>query len=123
MPVLLAKMACVLMSRRSGRRVLGSGYGPSQPSSPALWPQHLTLDNVQDQAGVLVGMEEDHVTQGAVSERWAQHRDVVLGDSKTRATGAQSPVGAGWSPPQWHPLLCLILGRVLKLSGPQFPQL
>lgn len=43
---------------------LRSDCGPSQPSSPApLWPQRLTLNNVQDQARVLIGMEEDHVPQ------------------------------------------------------------
>lgn len=61
-----------------------SGRGPRQPSSPApLEPQHLTFNDVQDQAWVLIGMEEDHVTQRAICECWAQHRDVVLGKSKT----------------------------------------
>lgn len=106
MPERLAKMACVLMSRRSGGRRLWSVSGPSQPSSPApLWPQRLTLNDVQDQARVLVGMEEDHVAQRAICERRAQHGDVVLAEGGQDRDWSSEPCGGSLVPtpaaPRW----------------------
>lgn len=63
MPERLAKMASVLMSLRSREEHCGQALGPASPPPPLLWPQRLTLHDVQDQTRVLVGMEKDHVTQ------------------------------------------------------------
>lgn len=83
MPECLAKMAWLLMSLRSREERCGQALGPASPPPLLLWPQRLTLHNVQDQAWVLVGMEEDHVAQRAICERWAQHGDVVLAEGRT----------------------------------------
>lgn len=124
-PVCLAKMACVLMSLRSGEERCGQAVDPASP--PPLLPCDplcLTLDNVQDQAWVLIGMEEDHVTQGAICERWAQHGDVVLEEQQDKSDWSSEPSGSKLVPiPVASPPLCLILGRVLKFSGSQSPQL
>lgn len=61
MPERLAKMAWVLMSLRSGEEHCGQAPDPASHPPRLLWPQHLTLHDVQDQTRVLVGMEKDHV--------------------------------------------------------------
>lgn len=78
-PVLWAKMAWVLMRRRSGGHRVGSGHPKIPWGHPGESPQEtLTLHDVQHQARAFVGVEENHVPQGAVGERRAQHRDLVL---------------------------------------------
>lgn len=98
------------------RRTLWSGPGPSQLSDPApLWSQCLTLHDVKHQARVLVGMEEDHVAQGAICECWAQHRYVVLGEGRIGQQWESEPNGVSLVPILVaFPLLCLILDRVLN---------
>lgn len=118
MPERLAKMACVLMSLRSGEENCDQAPGPASPPPRLLWPPHLTLHDVQDQARVLVGMEKDHVAQRAICECRAQYRDVVLGECRTGQQQESDPGGDRLVPILAASPLCLILGMMFNFSGP-----
>lgn len=83
-PVLLAKIALPFILRISETRTsivkltnLTSAVILLCKSAAAS-----TFNNVQNQAGVLERVEVDHVAQRAVSERRAEHRDVILETNK-----------------------------------------
>lgn len=105
-PVFLAKMASVLMRRRSAEWVLSWGTPMARGDPSVQDPQGdtLTFHYIQHQPRALVGVEEDHVPKGAVSERRAQHRDLVLEpqhEHRQRGDGV-TPHGDPVSPRSCH---------------------
>ena len=74
--------------------------------SPPHHGDKLTFHNVQHQPRVFIGVEEDHIPQGAIGERRAQHWDVILGGEGGNVVtprgegGHRDPQGGVRTPPQ-----------------------